>query len=72
MMGFSLSATAKFKSQYGPWALIAGASEGLGEAFAEQLAQHGLNVALVARREALLNSLRDKLTAWHRRARDST
>jgi len=52
----------EFKARYGPWALVAGASEGLGEAFAEQIAQLGLNVALVARREALLDSLRDRLT----------
>jgi hypothetical protein len=30
-----------FKNKYGPWALVAGASEGLGGAFAEQLAQLG-------------------------------
>jgi short-subunit dehydrogenase len=55
-----------FKEQYGPWALVAGASEGLGEAFAEQIAAKGINVALVARREALLNTLRDKLIAKYR------
>ena len=49
--------------RYGPWALVAGASEGLGAAFATALAEQGLNVALVARRreklEALAASLRD-------------
>lgn len=39
---------------YGPWALVAGASDGVGRAFAETLARHGLNVVLLARRESVL------------------
>lgn len=46
-----------FKSKYGPWALIIGASEGLGAAFAENCAARGLNVALVARRQAALDNV---------------
>ena len=39
------------QARYGPWALIAGASEGTGASFARQLAEEGLNLILVARRE---------------------
>ncbi|MFJ7751277.1 SDR family NAD(P)-dependent oxidoreductase [Arthrobacter sp. NPDC097144] len=36
--------------KYGPWALIAGGSEGVGAALAHRLAEQGLNVAIVARK----------------------
>lgn len=42
--------TLNFKEKYGPWALVVGASAGLGEAFAENCAKRGLNVILCARR----------------------
>jgi short-subunit dehydrogenase len=42
------------KERFGPWALITGASSGIGREFARQLAEAGLNVAVVARRLALL------------------
>jgi len=37
-------------TKYGPWAVIAGGSEGVGAAFAELLAQAGINLLLVARK----------------------
>jgi short-subunit dehydrogenase len=54
-----------FVDRYGPWALIAGASEGLGEAFARALARRGLNLILIARREDKLRSLATELEAAH-------
>ena len=45
-----MSADAKdFARRYGPWALVAGASEGMGHQYALQLAERGLNVVMVAR-----------------------
>lgn len=55
------SLTTPFAQRYGPWAIVAGASEGLGAAFAHALAGQGLNLLLVARRPAPLEALRDAL-----------
>jgi uncharacterized protein len=54
-----------FRARYGPWALVAGASAGLGEAFARLLAARGLHVLLVARREGALHRLAADLRATH-------
>ena len=47
-------AESDFDERYGPWALIAGASTGLGAAFANEVASRGVNVVLLARRTELL------------------
>jgi len=51
-----------FKTKYGPWALVAGASEGLGAAFSEALAERGLNLILLARRLDKLEDLAQQLS----------
>src|SRR6266852_1525265 len=45
------------KKRFGPWALITGASSGIGKEFTRQIAASGINVVLVARRDALLAEL---------------
>lgn len=47
--------------RYGPWAVIAGASEGTGRAFARKLAAEGIPSVLIARREAPLHALADEI-----------
>jgi short-subunit dehydrogenase len=44
------SGSTLFAEKYGPWALVAGASEGIGGSFAQQIAARGVNVVLAARR----------------------
>lgn len=55
-----------FNIKYGPWALITGASSGIGKALAHQLAEQGLNIVLVARRESALNELAGELQNTHK------
>jgi uncharacterized protein len=55
-----------FLTRYGPWALVAGASEGIGAEFATQLAARGLHLVLVARRQQGLDEVSAQLTsAYH-------
>jgi uncharacterized protein len=45
----------EFKDRYGSWAVIAGASEGVGLAFAHALAERKVNVVLLSRRQSVLD-----------------
>ncbi len=52
-----------FRERFGPWAVVAGASAGLGAEYAVQLARRGLHLVLVARREEPLNALGARISA---------
>ena len=52
-----------FLERYGPWAVVAGASEGVGEGFARAVAERGLNVALLARRQNVLEEVAASISA---------
>ncbi|HKX79828.1 MAG TPA: SDR family NAD(P)-dependent oxidoreductase [Novosphingobium sp.] len=49
------------RAKYGPWALVAGGSNGTGEGFARELAAVGINVVLVARKQETLDALAAEL-----------
>jgi uncharacterized protein len=52
-------------SKYGPWGIVAGGSDGVGLAFAHEMASRGINVVLVARREAVLDAAADDIRTRH-------
>lgn len=54
-----------FAQKYGQWAVIAGASEGIGACLADQLASRGLDLVLIARNAALLDEVAAKAYGDH-------
>jgi short-subunit dehydrogenase len=56
-------APSRLLTRYGPWAVVTGASDGIGRAFAVELAKAGVNIMLVARRGAVLTDVAQDLEA---------
>jgi uncharacterized protein len=54
-----------FARAYGPWAIVAGGSEGLGAAFAGEIARRGAHLLLVARRQEPLDQAAARLSRDH-------
>ncbi|HTY30831.1 SDR family NAD(P)-dependent oxidoreductase [Mycobacterium sp.] len=54
-----------FATRYGPWAIVAGASDGLGAAFAAGIAERGVNVVLLSRRQSALDHVAAELSSQH-------
>ena len=50
------------QQRFGPWALVTGASSGIGREFARQLAANGINLVLAARRRSILDEVGHDLT----------
>jgi short-subunit dehydrogenase len=55
----------EFAQRYGRWAIVAGASEGVGACTAEELAARGLDLLLLARNEPLLEDIAAGIRARH-------
>ena len=54
-----------FKEKYGPWAVIAGASDGTGRAFTHRVAATGINCIIIARRGEVLEELAEQIRSQY-------
>jgi short-subunit dehydrogenase len=57
--------TGDFLQNYGPWAVVAGASEGIGACLADQLAARGMDLVLIARNESMLEEVASRARDDH-------
>ena len=53
--------TAMSNARYGQWALITGASEGIGKGFAQACARQGYDLVMIARRQPLLDETANEI-----------
>jgi short-subunit dehydrogenase len=57
--------TSDFHASYGPWAVVAGASMGIGAALSHEAARRGLNVVLLARGQEQLEATAAEVASQH-------
>jgi short-subunit dehydrogenase len=57
--------TDEFRARYGPWAVVAGGTTGIGEAYSRQLAALGLNLLIIGLEAEKLAQLEEELSALH-------
>jgi len=53
------------KEKYGPWAVVTGGTSGIGEELVNKLSKAGINVALAARREDMLQAKSKEIEETH-------
>lgn len=61
-MNYSAIEKDRLKRKYGPWAIVSGASSGIGLELAERLAEAGLNLVISSRNQAELENIAQRLT----------
>lgn len=64
-MQLSASEKERLKNNYGPWAIVSGASSGIGLEIVERLAESGLHLIIHARGENILQGIAKRLTSTH-------
>lgn len=60
-----MTAADMFRARYGPWAVVAGGSLGMGAEYSRQLARRGLRIVIVAEASEPLDTLASALAAEH-------
>ena len=50
----------KFREKYGSWAIVSGATNGIGKAFVEELILLKFNIVIIGRNQDALNELSKK------------
>src|SRR4030095_16471572 len=63
--GDPLTSDSTFCNPSGSWAIVTGASDGIGRQMARDLARRGMSLVLVARRDAALQELKQELESRH-------
>lgn len=53
--------------KYGDWAVVTGATDGIGKALAHELAKKGLNIVLISRTQSKLNEVAQDIETKHKR-----